>query len=114
MQIAVCKNILKAIYRPALIPNKAVFPIFMQFLTYFYTIFMFRWSKSHASCSVGGGCTLEVDSVSITSEVTFGAGTIHYYCIQGVNFGMELGICDLAMVAGSTAGNLFPSLADSC
>lgn len=27
--------------------------------------------------SVGGGCTLEVGNVSITSEVTFEAGAIH-------------------------------------
>lgn len=30
-----------------------------------------------------------------------------------INFGMEVGIWDFATVAGSTAGNNFPSLADS-
>lgn len=55
---------------------------------------MFRQSlsaSSPTSSSVVGGHTLEVGNISIISEFTLG---------------MKVGICNLATVAGSTAGNL--------
>lgn len=60
-----------------------------------------------------GGCALEVGHVIIASEVTFRLQLYISIASQG-DFGMEVGICDLATVAGSTAGNLFPSLGASC
>lgn len=84
-------------FRPLTDPRSyyGLFCNFSQFLSYFCTLFMFRWSlsgSSHTSSSLVGGHTLEVGSISITSEITFR---------------IKVGNCDLATGAGSAARKLF-------